>query len=116
MIWEKEILIFCKENFDNPASLFGFPKSLSYIYIMREKLKVNATINTEVLVDPIEIIKKIPIIGDDWVVEEDGKYIRYTEQSAGTHSFDLKVGEVDKEIYDVINAQKILINYLNKNK
>jgi hypothetical protein len=80
---------------------------------MRDKLKVNATINTEIFVDPIEVIKKISIIGNDWIVEENGKYIRYTEQSAGTHSFDLKVGEVDKETYDAYKAKEILITYLN---
>jgi hypothetical protein len=80
---------------------------------MRDKLKVNATINTEVLIDPIEVIKKISVIGDDWIVEEDGKYVRYTEQSAGTHSLNLRIGEVDKEIYDVYKAKEILITYLN---
>lgn len=70
--------------------------------------------NVEVFVDPVDVIKRIQLIGDDWIVEENGKYIRYTEESAGTHSFDLRVGEVDKEIYDAVNAQKILIDYLSK--
>ena len=81
---------------------------------MEKKLKINATMNVEVFVDPVDVIKRIQLIGDDWIVEENGKYIRYTEESAGTHSFDLRVGEVDKEIYDAVNAQKILIDYLSK--
>lgn len=81
---------------------------------MGKKLKINATMDVEVFVNPIDVIKRIQLIGDDWIVEENGKYIRYTEESAGTHSFDLRVGEVDKEMYDAVNAQKILIDYLSK--
>jgi len=83
------------------------------------KLQVYGTIQEKVEINPVDVLKQIHIIdSDNWIHEEntvDGiKYIEYREIYGGHRSFETKVREVSKEVYDLYMAKIMLINYLEK--
>jgi hypothetical protein len=85
---------------------------------MRKTMEVWGTQSIKIHVDPCDVVKNINVLpnGAEWikVEEKDGKkvYSLYEEVSAGTHSFDSKIGETTKEIYDLWKAQRLLLSHL----
>lgn len=76
-------------------------------------MKVWGTLRHEVEVNPLHVLEEINIINrGDWIIEKGGRYIQMTEVSAGQHSFDHKVGEVSKEVWELYKARELLINHL----
>ncbi len=77
---------------------------------MRDTMKVYATVRQEVYVDPISVVEQIYIIPDgSWIIEKDGKYI-----NMGDDRYEYEIGEVTKEVYDLNQAKKLLLNYLRE--
>src|SRR5690242_11915804 len=78
------------------------------------KMKVYATLHQEVSINVLSVLNDIHIIPQkDWIKEENGKLIQYTD--SGYHgSWDEKVGEVSKEVYDAYVAKQTLIKFLEK--
>ena len=74
-------------------------------------MKIRATFNEEVTIDPIDIIQEL--IDEvqhgwrSWIFEENGKYYRGWERSAGSHSFD-EQEEISKEDYEYYQALKLI--------
>jgi len=67
-------------------------------------------------VNPIDVIDKLlekEIGWKGWIFEENGKFYKGWEQSAGNHSFDEKE-EISKEEYDYIAALRLIKNKLKK--
>lgn len=84
------------------------------------RMKVWGTASLEVYVDPISIIEEINVLpnGAEWikVEEKDGKtvYSLYEEAGAGSHSFDHKIGETTKEVYDLYMAKELFLKHLTE--
>lgn len=75
-------------------------------------MKIHATTNQIVEIDPLDVLKNINIIhAGDWIVERGEKLIQMTKESAGQHSYDREVGEVSEETYELYKAQKLLLEY-----
>lgn len=78
-------------------------------------MKVYADFRKEVSIDPLDVLKNLldEVRGhyQNWIFEEDGKYYRGYEQSAGCHSIDMK-DEITKEQYDFFQNVKSVIKYL----
>ena len=80
-------------------------------------MQIYATFSQKVEIDPISVVEQLHFIPKgNWIREENGKYIEYEEVSAGTHSFEHKVGEVPKETYDLYMAQIMILNKLKKDR
>lgn len=77
-------------------------------------MEIFATITQKVIVDPLEVIKKLNVLpdGGEWVKIQDGKPVIYEEVSAGQHSIDNAIRVLTKEEYEVYLAKETLIKFL----
>lgn len=73
-------------------------------------MRVSASFRQEVTIDPLDVIEKLikEVAGyRGWITEEDGKYYRWWEMSAGPHSIDEKE-EITKGEYEYYCALKLI--------
>lgn len=78
-------------------------------------MEVYGNIRTKVEINPLEVLEKLYNDYCYWYTEENGKYYRNWEISAGTHSMDEKE-VINKETYDYYTALKKVIDYVKLNK
>lgn len=77
-------------------------------------MKVYATINQEVVINPKEVIKNLiekEIGRDNWIFKEGGKFYEGFEQYVGSHSVDSK-DEITKEKYEYVKALQLVLSKL----
>lgn len=81
-------------------------------------MKIYADIRQEVYIEPIEVIEglmeKVSGCDGGWIFEEDGKYYRGWERSAGVHSVDMK-DEIPKKVYDYYQSLELVRSYIKTN-
>lgn len=82
-------------------------------------MKVYATFNQEVQIEPKEVIKKLleQEIGTEhfnWIVEREGKFYHIHVESEQSHTFDV-ADEISPEKYEYVRALQLVLKRLELN-
>ena len=81
-------------------------------------MEIYATIRQKVEIDPIQVVERLKqnFLGDSkrWVRLIDGQYFIEQERSAGSHSYDEIVRELNEKELKYYEALVIVENFLKK--
>jgi hypothetical protein len=77
-------------------------------------MQVYGNFSQKVQIEPKDVIKKLiekEIGWKNWVFEEDGKFYRGFEESAGCHSYDRKE-EITQDKFEYVEALELILKRL----